>query len=153
MFIFIPLAVLQTRVHATEQHGQCYHYRRWAFRHCNGAQAEAVPGLQRLHGTRYSSSKSRLEIYSRSIRSMRSWTALAAHGGRTFTLAGKSRLVDQVRWFADKPISSGCDIPTHLYSFSFNLNPNWSKELCDRQEILDCEFCAPCKSICNAHSS
>ncbi|OAL03644.1 FAD/NAD(P)-binding domain-containing protein [Phaeosphaeriaceae sp. SRC1lsM3a] len=31
----------------------------------------------------------------------------------------------------------GCDIPTHLYSFSFNLNPDWSKELCDRQEILD----------------
>ncbi|KAJ4985449.1 monooxygenase [Stagonosporopsis vannaccii] len=31
----------------------------------------------------------------------------------------------------------GCDIPTHLYSFSFNLNPYWSKELCDRQEILD----------------
>ncbi|KAG9186591.1 hypothetical protein G6011_09699 [Alternaria panax] len=31
----------------------------------------------------------------------------------------------------------GCDIPTHLYSFSFNLNTNWSKELCDRQEILD----------------
>ncbi|KAH7371123.1 monooxygenase, partial [Pyrenochaeta sp. MPI-SDFR-AT-0127] len=31
----------------------------------------------------------------------------------------------------------GCDIPTHLYSFSFNLNPNWSKELCEQQEILD----------------
>ncbi|KAF1817472.1 FAD/NAD(P)-binding domain-containing protein [Eremomyces bilateralis CBS 781.70] len=31
----------------------------------------------------------------------------------------------------------GCDIPTHLYSFSFNLNPRWSKELCDREEILE----------------
>ncbi|KIX00872.1 uncharacterized protein Z518_09937 [Rhinocladiella mackenziei CBS 650.93] len=31
----------------------------------------------------------------------------------------------------------GCDVPTILYSFSFNLNPNWSKELCDGPEILD----------------
>lgn len=48
-----------------------------------------------------------------------------------------------VRTYADfllmTDLSSGCDIPTHLYSFSFNLNPNWSKELCDRQEILDCK--------------
>ena len=34
---------------------------------------------------------------------------------------------------------SGCDLPSHLYSFSFNLNPNWSKELCDQPEILQCE--------------
>lgn len=34
---------------------------------------------------------------------------------------------------------SGCDVPTHLYSFSFNLNPNWSKELCDQSEILNCK--------------
>ncbi|KAF2731393.1 monooxygenase [Polyplosphaeria fusca] len=31
----------------------------------------------------------------------------------------------------------GCDVPTILYSFHFNLNPNWSKELCDGPEILD----------------
>ncbi|KAF2233755.1 monooxygenase [Viridothelium virens] len=30
----------------------------------------------------------------------------------------------------------GCDVPTHLYSFSFDLNPDWSKELCDGPEIL-----------------
>ncbi|OJZ79600.1 hypothetical protein ASPFODRAFT_66055 [Aspergillus luchuensis CBS 106.47] len=30
----------------------------------------------------------------------------------------------------------GCDLPSHLYSFSFNLNPNWSKELCEQPEIL-----------------
>ena len=30
----------------------------------------------------------------------------------------------------------GCDVPTILYSFHFNLNPNWSKELCDGPEIL-----------------
>lgn len=33
--------------------------------------------------------------------------------------------------------SRGCDVPTVLYSFSFNLNPNWSKELCDGPEILE----------------
>ena len=34
----------------------------------------------------------------------------------------------------------GCDIPTILYSFHFNLNPNWSKELCEGPEILDCAY-------------
>jgi cation diffusion facilitator CzcD-associated flavoprotein CzcO len=34
----------------------------------------------------------------------------------------------------------GCDVPTHLYSFSFNLNPRWSKELCDGPEILECAY-------------
>ncbi|CAG8141758.1 unnamed protein product [Penicillium salamii] len=34
----------------------------------------------------------------------------------------------------------GCDVPTLLYSFSFNQNPNWSKELCEGPEILECEF-------------
>ena len=33
----------------------------------------------------------------------------------------------------------GCDVPTRLYSFSFNLNPNWSKVMCDGPEILECE--------------
>ncbi|CEL10333.1 hypothetical protein ASPCAL13454 [Aspergillus calidoustus] len=31
----------------------------------------------------------------------------------------------------------GCDVPTILYSFSFNQNPNWSKELCEGPEILE----------------
>ncbi|KAF2111919.1 hypothetical protein BDV96DRAFT_526304 [Lophiotrema nucula] len=31
----------------------------------------------------------------------------------------------------------GCDVPTILYSFHFNLNPDWSKELCDGPEILE----------------
>lgn len=34
---------------------------------------------------------------------------------------------------------SGCDLPSHLYSFSFNLNPDWSKELCEQPEILQCK--------------
>ena len=36
-------------------------------------------------------------------------------------------------------LDSGCDLPSHLYSFSFNLNPNWSKELCEQPEILQCQ--------------
>lgn len=31
---------------------------------------------------------------------------------------------------------SGCDVHSHLYSFSFNLNPNWSKQLAEQGEIL-----------------
>ena len=31
----------------------------------------------------------------------------------------------------------GCDVPTVLYSFHFNINPNWSKELCEGAEILE----------------
>ena len=38
-------------------------------------------------------------------------------------------------------LSSGCDLKSHLYSFSFNPNPNWSKELCEQPEILQCTFC------------
>ncbi|PVH78291.1 monooxygenase [Cadophora sp. DSE1049] len=30
----------------------------------------------------------------------------------------------------------GCDLQSHLYSFSFNQNPNWSKQLCEQPEIL-----------------
>ena len=38
----------------------------------------------------------------------------------------------------DLTISSGSDVPIHLYSFSFNLNPDWSQELADQEEILHC---------------
>lgn len=31
----------------------------------------------------------------------------------------------------------GCDVDSHLYSFSFNLNPNWSKRFADQPEILE----------------
>lgn len=37
----------------------------------------------------------------------------------------------------------GCDVPTLLYSFSFNQNPDWSKELCEGPEILECELDYP----------
>ncbi len=30
-----------------------------------------------------------------------------------------------------------CDIPSHLYSFSFALNPNWSRKYSHQREIQD----------------
>jgi hypothetical protein len=42
----------------------------------------------------------------------------------------------------DNFLNSGCDLPSHLYSFSFNLNPNWSKQLCEQPEILQCRSIA-----------
>ncbi|KAL0566808.1 hypothetical protein V5O48_015190 [Marasmius crinis-equi] len=40
-------------------------------------------------------------------------------------------------WLTNTYPGVGCDVPTILYSFHFNLNPNWSKELCDGPEILE----------------
>ncbi|RNJ59140.1 hypothetical protein D7B24_003233 [Verticillium nonalfalfae] len=34
-------------------------------------------------------------------------------------------------------LPSGSDVPIHLYSFSFNLNPNWTQALADQEEILE----------------
>src|ERR1700749_172896 len=39
-------------------------------------------------------------------------------------------------WFANTYPGCGCDVPSHLYSFSFALNPDWSKALCEQPEIL-----------------
>src|SRR3990170_606531 len=30
-----------------------------------------------------------------------------------------------------------CDVPSHLYSFSFALNPNWSRSFSPQEEIFD----------------
>lgn len=40
-------------------------------------------------------------------------------------------------WYANTYPGCGCDVPSQLYSFSFNLNPNWSKPLCEQPEILE----------------
>src|SRR3569833_3126080 len=36
-----------------------------------------------------------------------------------------------------------CDIPSHLYSYSFELNPNWSQKFAPGQEIW--EYLEHCK--------
>lgn len=75
----------------------------------------------------------------RSNRSTRNWMARAVHGEQIHILDGKlMRNLDTT--LLTFLLCSGCDVPTHLYSFSFNLNPDWSKELCDQEEILECEL-------------
>ncbi|KAH6972186.1 monooxygenase [Ilyonectria sp. MPI-CAGE-AT-0026] len=39
-------------------------------------------------------------------------------------------------WMTNRYPGCGCDIPSHLYTFSFNLNPNWSQDLVGQEEIL-----------------
>ncbi|CAM1510976.1 Fc.00g084890.m01.CDS01 [Cosmosporella sp. VM-42] len=39
-------------------------------------------------------------------------------------------------WRTNTYPGCGCDLKSHLYSFSFNPNPYWSKELCEQAEIL-----------------
>ncbi|KAM5352841.1 hypothetical protein ACJ41O_005563 [Fusarium nematophilum] len=40
-------------------------------------------------------------------------------------------------WRVNTYPGCGSDVPIHLYSFSFNLNPDWTQELADQKEILD----------------
>ena len=40
-------------------------------------------------------------------------------------------------WQANRYPGCQCDIPSHLYSFSFALNPNWSRTYSKQQEIWD----------------
>lgn len=40
-------------------------------------------------------------------------------------------------WFLNTYPGVGCDVDSHLYSFSFNLNPNWSKRFAEQPEILE----------------
>ncbi|KAI1102681.1 hypothetical protein F4804DRAFT_312216 [Jackrogersella minutella] len=56
-------------------------------------------------------------------------------GFENFTLYDKLDGVGGT-WQANTYPGCGCDLKSHLYSFSFNLNPNWSKELCEQPEIL-----------------
>ncbi|KAI9249745.1 hypothetical protein BDA99DRAFT_564308 [Phascolomyces articulosus] len=39
-------------------------------------------------------------------------------------------------WFANSYPNCGCDVPSHLYSLSTDLNPNWSQLFSPRDEIL-----------------
>ena len=39
-------------------------------------------------------------------------------------------------WRANTYPGAACDVPSHLYSFSFEPNPNWSRAYADQHEIL-----------------
>ncbi|KAM0228028.1 hypothetical protein ACHAPO_011054 [Fusarium lateritium] len=40
-------------------------------------------------------------------------------------------------WFANKYPGAACDVPSALYSFSFESNPNWSRVLSPQQELWE----------------
>lgn len=40
-------------------------------------------------------------------------------------------------WYRNTYPGVGCDVDSHLYSLSFNLNPNWSKRFAEAPEILE----------------
>src|SRR4051812_23496079 len=71
---------------------------------------------------------------------MRRERALEEHGEQTHTPDGKqSPSGNPFVWLVlTCGLCSGSDVAIHLYSFSFNLNPNWTEELCDQDEILKC---------------
>ena len=49
--------------------------------------------------------------------------------GAKFTILEKSPQLGGTWWENTYP-GCGCDVPSHLYSFSFQLNPNWSATYC-----------------------
>ncbi len=40
-------------------------------------------------------------------------------------------------WWANTYPGCACDVPAHLYSYSFQLNPNWSRMFAPQAEILE----------------
>ena len=61
---------------------------------------------------------------------------LRRHGIDDFVVCERN---DQIggTWFEHTYPGCGCDIPTHLYSYSFARNPNWSRLFPKQVEILD----------------
>ncbi|KAF3017173.1 hypothetical protein E8E14_011873 [Neopestalotiopsis sp. 37M] len=49
-------------------------------------------------------------------------------------------------WSANTYPGCGCDVPSHFYSFSFALNPNWSQKYAMQPELL-----AYFKSVCDQY--
>lgn len=92
------------------------------------------------HGNMASSSRARKEPRAIIIGCGVAGIALAA---RLKTQLGFSNFVVFERessvggtWFLNTYPGVGCDVDSHLYSFSFNPNPNWSKRFAEQEEIL-----------------
>ena len=63
-------------------------------------------------------------------------------GFHDFTIYEKSPKLGGT-WLDNTYPGAECDVPSHLYSFSFELNPNWSKRFSNCHEIRDyLEQCA-----------
>ncbi|KAK0663726.1 Baeyer-Villiger monooxygenase [Lasiodiplodia hormozganensis] len=55
-------------------------------------------------------------------------------GTRNFTIIEKSDNIGGT-WWANSYPGCGCDVPSHFYSLSFALNPNWSRAFALQPEI------------------
>lgn len=62
--------------------------------------------------------------------------SLKKRGIEDFLILEKSEGVGGV-WRDNRYPGSGCDVPSHLYSFSFAPNPDWSRKYAPRDEILE----------------
>lgn len=63
-------------------------------------------------------------------------------GIRSFTIFEKSQRVGGT-WFENSYPGAGCDVPSHLYCYSFEPNPDWSRKYSEQPEILRyLEHCA-----------
>ncbi len=61
---------------------------------------------------------------------------LCRHGFRDVTLLDRAAGPGGT-WFYNTYPGAACDVPSHLYSFSFELNPNWSRSFSPQTEIQD----------------
>ncbi len=61
---------------------------------------------------------------------------LLESGATSFLLLEKAHDIGGT-WYANQYPGCACDIPSHLYSFSFDRNPNWSRMYSGRPEIQD----------------
>jgi cation diffusion facilitator CzcD-associated flavoprotein CzcO len=61
---------------------------------------------------------------------------LRRHGITDFVLLERAGEVGGT-WRDNSYPGCACDVPSHLYSFSFALNPGWSRSFSSRQEIWD----------------
>lgn len=63
-------------------------------------------------------------------------------GIHDFTIYEKEKSLGGT-WHVNTYPGCACDVQSHLYSFSFELNPNWSRTFSDQNEIWQyLEFCA-----------
>ena len=59
---------------------------------------------------------------------------LRAEGMNSFLVIEKSQGIGGT-WWENRYPGCACDIPSHLYSFSFDLNPQWTRMFAGREEI------------------
>lgn len=63
-------------------------------------------------------------------------TKLAREGKRSFVILERAEEVGGT-WRDNHYPGAACDVPSHLYSFSFRPNPEWSRMFAPQREILD----------------